>query len=327
MKIVAITRILNESDIIEAFVRHTASSVDHHYIMDNGSHDGTVSILEALAKEGIPLTLYQSRSVTYNEADSVTFLYKEACKTLNPGWILCFDCDEFIDDRRLNGGLRGYLSEIQHRDINCIALPMVAYVCSETDNDAEQIVPKRITRRFDGPKHSLGKVLVRASLDFNFIQIENGSHFVKYHGKRLESISNPELCLAHYAERSAYQYFSKVIRGWSKVLASGTAELERKTATHYKGAYEKLKWNPDIFIRDKNFMDFKKNSQNFIEDPIDYRGGALKYTPRNDELIRSIKSLMGFLEHCVLQHGRILDQFPEVRKEVEKWESKSIKIV
>ncbi|MBU6449115.1 MAG: glycosyltransferase family 2 protein [Rhodospirillales bacterium] len=328
MKIIAVTRVLNESDVIEAFVRHTSSYVDHHYIMDNGSHDGTVRILEALANEGLPITVFQSRSVTYNEADSVTFLYREACKQTNPDWVLCLDCDEFLDDRLIMGGLRKYLASIHYnQDITCINIPMVSYVVTELDNDKEELVTKRMTRRIKEISDWPWKVLIRTSVDSNLVEIENGSHFVKHQGQRLTGILLPGLYLAHYAERSVYQYFSKIVRGWSKVLATGASEIQKKTAIHYKGNFDRLKWNPELLVRDKHFMEFKKSSQNFVEDPIEYKGGLLKYTPQNDELVRSIRSLMGFLEHCMIQHGRILDQFPDAREEVRRWESETIKII
>ena len=47
MTLIGITRVLNEDDIVEAFVRHHATMVDHHLILDNGSSDETVNILKA----------------------------------------------------------------------------------------------------------------------------------------------------------------------------------------------------------------------------------------------------------------------------------------
>ena len=57
MKLAAVSRVLNESDIIEAFVRHTAHFVDHHIFVDNGSVDGTLRILEQLKDEGFGITV------------------------------------------------------------------------------------------------------------------------------------------------------------------------------------------------------------------------------------------------------------------------------
>jgi predicted transcriptional regulator YdeE len=48
MRLVAITSVKNESDIVEAFVRHTLAASDYLVVLDNGSTDGTLDILRAL---------------------------------------------------------------------------------------------------------------------------------------------------------------------------------------------------------------------------------------------------------------------------------------
>ena len=63
MRLVAVTRIRNEDDIVEAFARHHAALVDHHVFLDNGSADGTLAILAALHRDGLPLTVLQTRCV------------------------------------------------------------------------------------------------------------------------------------------------------------------------------------------------------------------------------------------------------------------------
>ena len=41
MRLVAVSIVKNEADIIEAFVRHTLAWVDHHLVFDHDSTDGT----------------------------------------------------------------------------------------------------------------------------------------------------------------------------------------------------------------------------------------------------------------------------------------------
>ncbi|MCI6101295.1 MAG: glycosyltransferase family 2 protein [Selenomonas sp.] len=54
-KIVAISMVKNEMDIIESFVRHTLGFADLLIIADHKSTDRTREILEALRTEGLPL--------------------------------------------------------------------------------------------------------------------------------------------------------------------------------------------------------------------------------------------------------------------------------
>ena len=60
MQIVAVTRTLNEDDIVEPLIRHHAALVNHHIVLDNGSVDRTLDILHALREEGLSLTILQT---------------------------------------------------------------------------------------------------------------------------------------------------------------------------------------------------------------------------------------------------------------------------
>ena len=146
MRIVAITRVLDEADVIEAFVRHNAAFVQHHVFIDNGSVDGTIEILPALRDEGVPLSVWQNHCVSFNEANHLTFLFRQASAQHEPDWVLCIDCDEFIDDRRTQAGLADMLDRLAP-DISAVKIPMVQYSATAHDATAEPIVPIRIRRR------------------------------------------------------------------------------------------------------------------------------------------------------------------------------------
>ena len=56
-RIVAISMVKNEADIIECFVRHTLTFADAMIVAEQESFDDTGRILEKLAAEGLPLTV------------------------------------------------------------------------------------------------------------------------------------------------------------------------------------------------------------------------------------------------------------------------------
>src|SRR5262249_25267225 len=74
MKLIAISRVKNEADIIEAFVRHHAQHFDTLIVLDDGSTDSTYGILQSLLAEGIPLTLLREASVGNEQARYMTRL-------------------------------------------------------------------------------------------------------------------------------------------------------------------------------------------------------------------------------------------------------------
>ena len=77
MRLVAITCVKNEIDIVEAFVRHTLALVDHLVVLDNGSQDGTGDVLQALAKEGLPLEIVEDGSPGQYQPQRMTRLMHE----------------------------------------------------------------------------------------------------------------------------------------------------------------------------------------------------------------------------------------------------------
>lgn len=92
MRIVAVSRILDEADIIEAFLRHTATFVDHHVVLDNGSRDGTLEIMKNLHNEGLNLSIYSTNSICFSERNLNNWLFNEALDNHapigSPAWMV-----------------------------------------------------------------------------------------------------------------------------------------------------------------------------------------------------------------------------------------------
>jgi glycosyltransferase involved in cell wall biosynthesis len=326
MRVAAITRVLNEADIIEAFVRHSAAFVSHHVFVDNGSADGTIKILHDLAAEGLPISVYQSRAVTFNESDALTQLYVQACQDVAPDWVLCLDADEFLDDRHTPNGLHSLLADYAAAADrpDYLKIPMVNYIATSFDDQSELIAPLRMRRR--RPPSDSYKIIVSGGLQAEQLSIQHGSHWAKLRGRQPREVVETRLWLAHFSERSPYQYVMKFVRGWAKVLATGKEELEKKTAYHYKGPFEHLRDRPANLLRNPHFMGFKDENAELVEDLMLYRGGPLKFTSQTDEAMRAVRSLMGLLDDLATRHGLLMDEFPFVRAAVQDWEQRTSKL-
>jgi hypothetical protein len=324
MKIVAISRVLDEADIVEAFVRHTAPYVDHHVLMDNGSQDGTLEILSSLQQEGLPLSVFQNKCVSWNEANHLTFLFRHAVASHAADWVTCLDVDEFLDDRRTIAGLADMLENLAP-EVSCLKLPVVEYIATSEDAVDENTVPIRIRKRRE-PADNF-KVLVRGGLTGIDTGIQDGSHGIKQGDHAGTTITQHDLRLAHYSERSPFQYIAKFVRGWSRVLAAGAAVTASGAAEHYMNPYEVLRSRPAEFLRNGRFMGFKNETPDLIDDPITYSGGCLRYTPNHDEAMRAVRSLMGTMHALALRHGALLDAFPDVKQQVAEWDSQFSRIL
>lgn len=93
---VALAMVKDECDIIEAFVRHTLAHVDHLYLVDDGSDDGTLEILVQLVNEGLPLSVFRSAALHFQQGAALSSLMRQVAATRPHRWFVLLDADEFI---------------------------------------------------------------------------------------------------------------------------------------------------------------------------------------------------------------------------------------
>jgi glycosyltransferase involved in cell wall biosynthesis len=303
MKLAAVSRILNEADIAESFIRHTAHFVDHHVLIDNGSVDGTLRILESLRDEGFPLTIFQNRASRFVEERINTFLYQTAVNSTKADWIVFLDADEFIDDRLVVPSLRDCLEAFatRHGEEACVDVHVCEY--HPTPNDpSELVVPQRI--RFGNPPTRNIKVIVPAVLIRRQATIQPGNHSVLIDGgKPCPSFTEPTLRYAHFAYRSPYQWISKFVIGWAKVLAAGPETVKAGHNQHYREPFELLRTDPQAILRNPDLMQLRPPPADAALDPIVYRGGSLIYTATPDYTMRAVQVMMQYLFELAGQNG------------------------
>jgi glycosyltransferase involved in cell wall biosynthesis len=307
MNLIAASRVLNESDLIESFVRHTAHFVDHHLFVDNGSVDGTLQILESLRQEGFAISVFRSDARTFIEEKINTFLYETAVGGFAADWVVFLDVDEFIDDRRLQQRLRDRVFSfgMQHGAHTCMAVPLREYHVTAQDSD-DLVVASRI--RHCSPTSDNLKVIVPADLVRRQARVQAGNHSVLIDGGTVcPAVREPSLTYAHYAVRSPYQWLSKSIIGWAKILAAGPEKISAGYSYHYKNPFELLRTNPRSILRDPVLMTMPATPAGHVADPIVYRGGPLRYTGPTDYPMRAVQVIMQYLHDLALHHGEVME--------------------
>jgi hypothetical protein len=300
MRLVAVTRILNEADIVEAFVRHSAALVDHHVLLDNGSTDRTPEILAALRAEGVSLELHHSRAVSFAESEQNNFLFALASRERGADWVLPLDADEFIDDRGVPGGLRAAL---RADGPDALKLRVREYIPTPADDPAELLVPARITHARAPTDNA--KVVARAALIHRGADLQPGGHAIRVAEGEVPWTFLEGAVHAHYATRSPWQWITKFVIGWSKVLAAGPAMVQSGHSNHYREPFRVLKTAPADILRNPFFMAYRHNEPDLAVDPLPYRGAALRYTRAVDHQMRAVQVLMAHLESLSEHHGRL----------------------
>ena len=330
MQVVAVTRVLDEADIVEAFARHTAAYVDHHVFLDNGSTDGTLAILQALHRDGLPLTLLQARNVSFSEPGHLTQLFRFAIRDLGADWVACLDADEFLDDRGSAAGLRDLLQALAEAgpSVASLHLPMTDYVATAADDPAQPVAPQRM--RWHRAPGDIGKVIARGGPGRAGAAILAGGHAVLPDGPDAPpglAVAQAGLRLAHYSERSLFQFALKAVRGWSRVLAAEAAVQEGGASYHYQAPFEALRDRPADLLRHPDWLAFHQDTAGLAEDPIAYLGGPLRHTGPVDDAMRAVQGLIGVVQDLALRHRRLLETFPEVRRQVAAWDAELMHLI
>lgn len=201
----------NESDIIEAFVRHNLRFLDTLRIVDNFSTDGTYEILVALRNEGLPLVLSRDARMDHPQADIMTSVIKKWGEPCD--WVFCLDADEFIDEVSKD--------ELHYKMANlpqdrCVTIQWEFFVPTEEDDDSIANPIERITqRRLESVNPWLAKVAIPSRfLNQRGLKLRPGNHFLEQaNGVVLPHRRCSEVKLAHFPIRSYEQLAKKVVTG------------------------------------------------------------------------------------------------------------------
>ncbi len=243
MRIIGITCVRDEEDIIESFVRHNLVYLDKIYIVDNLSKDRTVEILTSLANEGLAIEVWKSKSCSNQQERAITVALKKVTQQdTGADFAFLLDADEFLGgpDRQ---SLIDDLGKIGANGYGIV--PWKTYI--PVEDDLENLNPSipatsRMTHRRNQEGYQLFKSVVPKAL-FGKVRLYPGSHVVK----RLDGTACPKFLLstplAHFPIRSSNQLIAKII------LSDHSREMKKDSLPG-----ESFHWREmAASIREKNF--------------------------------------------------------------------------
>lgn len=95
MRLVMTMLVRNEEDIIRANIEfHRSMGVDFFLVMDHGSDDKTLTILDEFSRKGF-LKVYHQANLGYYQSEWVSEMAREAYARHDADWIINNDADEF----------------------------------------------------------------------------------------------------------------------------------------------------------------------------------------------------------------------------------------
>lgn len=299
----------NESDIIESFVRHNITFIDKMVILDNGSTDGTLVILNKLIEEGLPIYLIQDPNPTYSQSQIMTRLLHLVLDEFHPAFVIPIDADEFLS---ANGGQpRDLIKRLDNNKVHYI--PWVTYVPTRQDNKNELFIPKRITHRRMKEPTVYYKVIIPGDLaKENDLSLIQGNHDVKAKRGQIKNFDHT-LFIAHYPIRSTAQVMSKYLVGWLAYLAK--PDHIKGEGYHWEEAYHKIKENIKISEEEltEMAMNFavegvKINNQQVCS-PLSLEHIEKSQINYQEDISQSyLKNLLNYSEHLAREYSRFAGQ-------------------
>ena len=300
MKLVAISTVKNEADIIEAFVRHTHACVDFHLVFDHDSTDGTREILAALVREGLPLALFTDYALAKLQHARSNYLMRAAFDHHGADWVLPLDADEILVAPSREAFRQALTASPRDQPVS---LPLRNYIPTPADDPREPNPVVRLRHRRPAESTTV-KVFIPRSLSVEArLTLGTGSHALYRDTAPLPSHPLVSAWLAHFPLRSPQQQARRVLTAELQKLARGHAA--EGLDVHYRLGFQLLAEDPERF-----FSTVLEPAAGLTPDPAPYLGGPLRHSLALSDLARTARALVPFLEKLALSHGRLTDQLP-----------------
>jgi Glycosyl transferase family 2 len=299
-KVVAVTNVRDELDIIEAFVRHTLHFVAQLIVLDNGSTDGTLAILYALRQEGLPLDVVEDPTPGKDQSRRMTRLMREfALERHHADWVLALDADEFVmpaDGRPL--------IPVEARADRPLYLGWRTYVPTTDDDQNEPNPARRLRHRRANETWPYFKVIVpSAAGTLPGAVITEGNHGVVIDGQEVTGVP-ADAWLAHFPIRTPGQLIAKTVIG--HLQTEFVLGRDPVTSSHYRDYFEHLRSDPTGFVHQFATMAAGYATPfvgtvhaTIVEDAFPYRGGPLRHTPPLDDAVRTWQPILDYARQMV----------------------------
>jgi hypothetical protein len=266
-KIVAITKVKNESDIIESLCRYTVEYCDAILIYENDSIDNTREIIQKLIDEGLPIYFVDDikEGVKKGKIKKLKIaMTQRAFDEFGADILLHFDADEFLsstDSRNPRELLESLDETVEYR------VKWRGYVYQGEPDNAEMFLPDRF-EYYRNPKLDWQTKAIMSRYLYEVKQAKPGiaNHFLTYpretfdagstqkdtidhyyrwevRNKTVKMEVHENLVFAHYAIRSKAQLMSKAIPNW--ILQLTTADREG-VAFPWKKIFDYIKQHGEI---------------------------------------------------------------------------------
>ena len=314
MKIVSITTIKNEADIIESFIRYHSHIMDLMIFLNNGSTDNSEYILQQLINEGLPIVMINDKDKYFEPSEKYNLLLDKAMQEYDADIVCPLDCDEFISSDDNNP--RILIEKIPKNTVYTIKWR--TYVPTKDDDSNILFIPKRIQNIREENIETEYKIIITKELYSKFnARLTIGNHNISFDEKFKDQINysfNEKLNISHFPLRSLNQTISKVLVNYPNTLSR--KEIKEGVSYHYKIMFNKIKKTGTLSMEDVTEF-AKQYSIEENKDKVEFEKQiSLTHKPMNLKFCDNIKIKYLYDENPM---ENILDNYIYFAKEINRF--------
>ena len=238
-RLLGLSMVKNEQDVIEPFLRHHAALLDTIVLLDNASIDRTRAIALDCARELGNVVIGDSPEFSFLQSERTTRLLQAAQAAFRADYVFFLDADEFLsapDRDTLLAALRPIPPE------GAGLLQWRTFVIRPGQEDAVAADPPvRFTHRRLAEQPPFGKVVLRLdSATATGLTIAQGSHTATREGVEIPAVALDPLHLQHFPVRSSRQIAAKAVVGWTACVARDPGARGQNMCFQWRDAFDCL---------------------------------------------------------------------------------------
>lgn len=246
-RIAVISTVKNESDIIESFCRQTATFCDVHFILNNGSTDNTLEIINELYKEGLNINIVSA--IETKPFDYIVPVLKDFINTAIDSYgadiVIPLDGDELLFAHpNTEFSIRDVLESLPEVGLYAYSARTRCYIPTVFKRKNDEFMPKYFNKYHESVMNTspFQKVFMNSRIIKEHGAIFNlGNHNAFIDNRKIERMYVPELMLTHFPIRSVEQLMTKVIIMWMDNLRVPNRKNDSLTGYHTRYLYEQIK--------------------------------------------------------------------------------------
>ena len=277
-KIITLTMIKNESDIVETFVRYTMNFASKMIFIDNGCVDGSKQIMKELIKDGFDLEIFTEAHIFHEQYIIENKYIKKIASKYEFDFLIPLDVDEFlVCDSDL-------IIRIDRLPQDKVTMLNWKTYCMLSDHSEDFFMDRIIHIRINEDKVFTKVIIPHNILIEGQVLVTMGHHDIES-SQKIDRYCPKDIYISHFPVRSKEQIRLKIYQG---VIAQLMSNYHKVIAFHWKKLQEEIKQNRfDVIDYSMEYallpeQDLTKIS--YIEEKFNYAWCPVSIKPKYEKL-------------------------------------------